>query len=342
LESFFLILSGEHPTLPQAEIRAILEANAYPFESLSVGPSLLRIQTTLEAARRVGERSLTFNFVAKEIFVTEPTEESVKFALRGADLSAHVSPEDTFCVRIRSEKGTHNGRGLISEASVGKIIAERRGAKVNLTNPKVVLVGTAGRSMFLFGRVVAARRRRSVSDRLPRRRPMFHPATMQPKLARIMVNLSRPPYGGIFLDPFCGVGGLLLEAGLIGCRVIGLDVRRRMIVGARRNLRAFGIGQFNLTVGDARALPFREADSVAGDPPYGREASTGGAGTEQIVVEALRAIAERLGKVRHVCFALPQTIKVQHVAEKTGFSVKENHSIRVHRSLTRQIVTFSR
>mgnify|MGYP002171746373 CR=1 FL=1 len=38
------------------------------------------------------------------------------------------------------------------------------------------------------------------------------------------------------MDPFCGTGGILIEAGLIGCKVAGSDVNWKMKNGSAINL----------------------------------------------------------------------------------------------------------
>ncbi len=45
---------------------------------------------------------------------------------------------------------------------------------------------------------------------------------MSPKLARCMVNLTGVKENDLVLDPFCGTGGILIEAGIMGARVIGV------------------------------------------------------------------------------------------------------------------------
>jgi hypothetical protein len=42
--------------------------------------------------------------------------------------------------------------------------------------------------------------------------------------------------GEWILDPFCGTGGTLIEAALIGCREAGTDADLEMIAGSRKNL----------------------------------------------------------------------------------------------------------
>jgi tRNA G10 N-methylase Trm11 len=59
---------------------------------------------------------------------------------------------------------------------------------------------------------------------------------LPPKLAQIIINLTRPTAGSTVLDPFCGTGVLLQEALLMGFGVYGSDLEPRMIEYSRANL----------------------------------------------------------------------------------------------------------
>ncbi|MEW6593083.1 MAG: methyltransferase domain-containing protein, partial [Candidatus Hadarchaeota archaeon] len=168
------------------------------------------------------------------------------------------------------------------------------------------------------------------------------PGTMVPTLARCMVNLARTPRKGIFLDPFCGVGGILLEAGLIGAKLIGVDIERGLVEGARKNLAESGLSDFQLMVGDARKLPPLEADAIATDPPYGRQTTTGGTELQELYKEALPSMAGVLKKKAYVCITSPAELELEDIASGAGLRMIEKHDQRVHRSLTRRIYVFRR
>src|SRR5205807_2186404 len=127
---------------------------------------------------------------------------------------------------------------------------------------------------FLLGRVIHRVDRARLEATNVAHRPFSLPISLHPKFARALLNLSRVPMAGFVLDPFCGTGGLLLEAVSIGLRPIGLDRDRRMILGFRASLRGAGDGA--LGVADAGRLPLRGASvhGIATDPPYGRAAWT--------------------------------------------------------------------
>lgn len=61
---------------------------------------------------------------------------------------------------------------------------------------------------------------------------------LPPKLARMMVNLSgvTPSTDHVLLDPFCGSGTTLMEAGIVGFSIKGSDINEQAIHDTRLNL----------------------------------------------------------------------------------------------------------
>jgi tRNA (guanine10-N2)-dimethyltransferase len=179
-------------------------------------------------------------------------------------------------------------------------------------------------------------------ERRPRKRPFFHPAAMPAKLARCMVNLAQPKAGDLVVDPFCGTASILVEAWLIGCRVLGFDVQTHMVRGSLRNLLHYSAKPEGITVADARHLPVAKVDCIITDPPYGRSATTLGQGTQKIIEDFLSAIRDMLPKGRRICMASPKSIRIGKIGKELGFKHIESHFVYVHRSLTREVVVFER
>ena len=59
---------------------------------------------------------------------------------------------------------------------------------------------------------------------------------MMPRMARTLVNLSLAGSGSILLDPFCGTGGILIEAEMLGVHAVGSDFDPMMIQGCKENV----------------------------------------------------------------------------------------------------------
>jgi tRNA (guanine10-N2)-dimethyltransferase len=101
---------------------------------------------------------------------------------------------------------------------------------------------------------------------------------LPPKLARILVNLSRRPGTKSLIDPFCGSGVLLMEGLALGLDVYGVDKDTDAVEASRRNLEWFAgrvstSGKYRLRAGDSRDLSefFKplSIDAAATEPDLG-------------------------------------------------------------------------
>lgn len=59
---------------------------------------------------------------------------------------------------------------------------------------------------------------------------------MPPKLCQIMINLAKPGEQSTVYDPFCGLGGVVMEGALMGRPVMGSDIKGRLIDSTMKNL----------------------------------------------------------------------------------------------------------
>ncbi|MBM4401397.1 MAG: methyltransferase domain-containing protein, partial [Crenarchaeota archaeon] len=155
------------------------------------------------------------------------------------------------------------------------------------------------------------------------------------------------------LDPFCGTGSVMVEAALIGCRVLGFDVQQRMAKGCQKNLKHFSVEPEGLVIADARKLPLTRINCLVTDPPYGRSATTMKSTTKQIVEGVLGSARSLLREGQRICIALPirvnQLGEVKHLSKQIakfvdglGFKKIESHTAYVHRTLTREILVYEK
>jgi tRNA (guanine10-N2)-dimethyltransferase len=111
-----------------------------------------------------------------------------------------------------------------------------------------------------------------------------------------------------------------------------------MLRGARRNLTHFGFEAEGYLNADARHLPMHDLDAIATDPPYGRGSSTMGTKVAALVKEFLAGVKSSLKKNAHLCISAPVEVQIEEYAREAGFTLREKHLAKVHRSLTRQFV----
>jgi tRNA (guanine6-N2)-methyltransferase len=98
------------------------------------------------------------------------------------------------------------------------------------------------------------------------------PGSLKPPIAAAMLRLAGLAPGQLLLDPCCGAGTILAEAGKCGAAVLGGDIDLTAISAARLNTRAAGIVA-NINAWDVRALPIPDGsiDRIASNLPWGRQ-----------------------------------------------------------------------
>ncbi len=345
MPKLFFLLSGENETLPAAEVKAILEAEGYPYSNVEVFDQVLRLEAALESVKVVPVRSAFTRVCALEVFVSNATIPDISKAASEADFKAVLKPGETFAVRINRIKNYADEEinTMTLEAKLGKLILNAtEGAKVDLKSPDKTFIGIITDNKLVFGLKLTEITSKTFSERRPRKKPFFHPSAMPSKLARCMVNLSHAKADAILLDPFCGTGTSLIEATYIGCRALGVDAQRRMVIGAQKNLHFFNISAEGLLWGDARKLPFYKVDCIITDPPYGRSSSTLKSTTKQLVMDVFTSAYGLLGAGQRICIASPKTLNIKALGEALGFRHIESHFAYVHRTLTREIAIFEK
>lgn len=194
-------------------------------------------------------------------------------------------------------------------------------------------------------------------------RAYFRPVSLDPRLARTMVNLTRslgePPER--IIDPFCGTGGILIESTLCGIPVFGSDLDARMVEGSRQNLEQIKVNPslYELFTYDATRLEDlwseMEGSAFVFDPPYGRNSWLDGDGMDLIqrTVQSCQAISTG-------CFVIllpispdiTESIRAGNVTQaldgesdvfsrfldEQSLRVDIAHPIHVHRSLARLLI----
>lgn len=172
-------------------------------------------------------------------------------------------------------------------------------------------------------------------------RPFFSPVSLHPKYARFLVNLTRAPMGGIIIDPFCGTGGILIEASFTGRRSVGNDASLNMVLGSRLNLKYMKIKDSRIIHGDFSTLgPDEYFDGIATDLPYGRSAEIKNYSIEELYEKAFIKFHDLLKKGAY-CAVVISDLKMLEYS--TGlFEMVSQTSVRQHRSLTRHFISLKK
>ncbi len=345
MAKLFFLLSGENQTLPAAEVKAILEAEGYLWTSAQEFDQVLRLESELDSVKSVQVRSAYTRVCALELFVSNANLADIAKAASETNFKAVLKPAESFAVRINRIKNYADQalNTMELEGKLGRqILNSTEGTKVSLKNPDKTFLGIITSEKLVLGLKLTDISSKTFSERRPRKKPFFHPSAMPSKMARCMVNLAHAKAEALVLDPFCGTGTSLIEATYIGCRAVGVDAQKRMILGCRKNLRHFNISAEGLIWADARQVPLTRVDCVITDPPYGRSSSTLKSTTKQLVKDVLVSAYGLLGAGQRICIASPKTLHIKGLGEELGFRHIESHFAFVHRSLTREIAVFEK
>lgn len=337
----FLILSREHETLPLAELKAILDAENIDYNLVEVEMGIVKLNTPDDnAANIIGKRIAYGHEICS--LIKDTTIDNLEKDISSIDWREII--DKNFALRVKKIESPENDSQAM-EKKFGALIKAQAGEeiKVKLEKPitfiRVLVVG----SRVLIGKRETKIDKKHFFNLKPHKRPFFYPGSMSPKLARCMINLSRVKAGDLLMDPFCGTGGILIEAGIIGTHILGTDIDEKMVRGTAKNLEHCRAKDFHIFQADARKLDLEEkVNAVVTDPPYGISASTAGEESSTIFRDFLKSISKNLLENGLICLASPHYVSVNELIQGTEFEILERHEIRMHKSLTRVISVLGR
>lgn len=309
---FILGLSGEHETLPVSEVKGILEGEGINYKIIKEKPLLF---IDAESIDPVVQRSALTKFVGKMIGSVDKIEnfyldlENKTFSLRFLNFS--------------EEK--------LDRMKMERLAGSKVKGKVNLTNPEIKLLLLKLDKIYITE--LLDRPDLGFKYRINQVRPFRTNLSLQPKMARLLVNLARVKKNDRIIDPFCGSGSVLIESYLMGMKPFGIDSSEKMVEGCKKNLNYYKINA-EILLGDfSKMNEFGPFDAIATDPPYGRGSTTNRENVENLYRRAFKVFRENIKENGYISIILPSKEYVKLACE--FFNVLEVHEMKVHRSLTR-------
>jgi len=284
-----------------------------------------------------------------------------------------------FCVRVNYlDNSEYNNKKSINEVSnkklhikIKKQFEEKQLAsyiwhklskpKVNLENPKTLIELFFYKNKVYCGLLIYENKE-NFESRKSHLRPFPHPSSLNPKVARALVNISGIKENDVLLDPFCGTGGFLIEAGLMSIKIIGCDISKMMVKGCIKNLKHFHIKNYKIIGKNALQIS-EKFDYVVTDLPYGLNSNVyleynkksinekfnkinlkinkknAIKNLEQFYLKFLKKLRKILKKKAVIIF--PSYVNYKKLLQKSKFKIEKEFEIYVHRSLTRKIVKIS-
>ncbi len=320
-KEYYFVLSGNSEHLALAELKALLEAvtgrrrisECYTMICTVEG---INDKDAVEITSRAGFIRESGRLLGTNSLYDEPLS---------IDLSTyrHIRHERLKSINPATEIYRHIKRFILKNK-----VPNKEGDKI--------LRLLYGEGLVFYGELLAVRDTRSFYRRRPSIRPFFRSIALSVSLSRAMVNLARTKPGDIVLDPFAGTGSILLEAGLMGMKPVGVEIDWVLVHGAKRNLDYYKVDAI-LILGDSTVAMFNRVDAIVTDPPYGRAASTRGVNPLSIYKSFIRRSSEVLDRKSYLVFLSPHyyTTIIDEELCKSGFIIRDKIFIYVHGGLTR-------
>jgi tRNA (guanine10-N2)-dimethyltransferase len=329
--TFLFELSGEHPTLPRSEVLETIRSECGKSDELLSAPGLTVARFDPGKLKDVAGRLGLSHRAGRYLGSCRP-EEVTDFA------SSLTLPEGSIAIRAKRFQGN-----MISVSpsdlsrKAGGILA--KGRRVDLEDPELEVRILISETIHFYIRDLEIDRKQ-FEKRKVGLRPFFSPISLHPKLARALINLTGVRRGERLLDPFCGTGGILIEASLMGIRALGSDISEEMVRGCGENMEHFDADFELLEAADVGQIceVFGQVDAIATDPPYGRSTTTMKEGLGDLYARMMDSFTETLLPGHGLGLVLPK----ECVSHPPSLILEQSHLQRVHRSLTRHYCIFRR
>ncbi len=244
-------------------------------------------------------------------------------------------PDGKFFVRA---SGCQKNESELIESNIGRILNGR--GKISFTDPDFKIRAIKMNKWYLCIQIYEKNKKDFESRRAPLR-PFFSPVSLHPKYARYIVNTSYAKKDETVLDPFCGTGGILIEAALTGRKIIGNDSSLNMVMGAKLNLKYFDIKNSVMYNQDINNLKLdKNVDAIATDMPYGRSSTLNKNDIQNLYKNSFIKFNEFLKTHGHCSIIINNLDFLEY--SKKYFKINEIIPVYQHKSLTRFFVTMEK
>jgi tRNA (guanine10-N2)-dimethyltransferase len=329
-------LSKEHDTLPTDEILFCLSAENINYQILISNEDILLIESNsdIETINHLTNRlSFTF-FIDKFMFLSDNSIEDIE-----EEASKNlIKKTGSIAIKYKNRSKNINSQPIVK--TLAEIYTKNR--RVFLENPDIEIRSLITDSKLYVGSKISEIDRSQFENRKVQHRPFFSPISLHPKVARALVNLTSIKRNQILLDPFCGTGGILIEAGLMGIKVIGSDVEEKMIEGCKKTLDFYKIKNNKLFCSDIGEIQnyIDKVDSIATDLPYGKSTTTKGEKMENLYERSFESMSNLIKKDGKAVIGLSNKDLIP-LGQKY-FCLEKKYDFKIHRSLTRNFVVFKK
>ncbi|MEM4182053.1 MAG: hypothetical protein QXX68_02800 [Candidatus Pacearchaeota archaeon] len=233
MEYFFVL--GRNPKLSRAEIFLFLEARKLDFEEIFFEENILVLSISddvnfsiqefggvlkLGKLKVFSQKKDFLDFLQKNEFV-----QSDKFSY---SIIGNID-ENIFIEKFKKERK--------------KAFIKRRGKRMLLQEGENFFISNADFEIFAFNKknfylgLVEQEYNSKQDEFIDMKKPVRREElSISPRLSKILINLAGLKEGDLLVDPFCGVGNILIQALLKNISAFGFDIDKKAIEGAEKNL----------------------------------------------------------------------------------------------------------
>ncbi|MGK0208918.1 MAG: tRNA G10 N-methylase Trm11 [Patescibacteria group bacterium] len=377
VKQFFIV--GRNPGLSVAEIESYLEARGRKFTRLFFEGNIVVYELDVEININVLGGS-----VKSGVILSEGNDYTVESYIMSQDLVdsdkfsyavfGNMEP-DTLKAKFRSEKRKvtlRHGRKKIrfqhDRGNASRVTKKKGGFGNDSVSGESSLLPSADHYFFLysfldvfyFGIVNQEYDSKAVAFRDMKKPERREELAISPRLAKILINLSGATDKETMLDCFCGVGGIISEALILGINCYGVDIDKMAIYHGRKNLEWLR-KQYTITAKgkietkDARSLREKGIGSIATETPLGivvRKTPTADAAVkiirdfERMIVPILANMKRIKKKHARIAITFPRvrgvSVNVEYITERTGLEAVLGPILEVRdkQYISREILVF--
>jgi tRNA (guanine10-N2)-dimethyltransferase len=322
-------LGGENKELAKVEAWELLKTEGYNPETRFDEGQITIIKTSRKLAL-ITIRRLGMTKRVSRVIHSSKEKDIEKFI---EQLPALDLGKNTFAIRQIC-------RNVVSERKIAIMIGQKIPVenKIDLDNPDVkILFYADSRTIISILEEDSTTSYKKCLEHHVKYRPYFSPISIHPRIARSMVNLANCSRNETVLDPFCGTGGILIEAADMGMKAKGIDLLEKMVVNSKGNLEHFGL-EGKIKKGDVGESKNQSFEAIVTDPPYGIASSTGGENISELLQRTMNIFSEAMEKGKRIVMAISNPKLIQ----TTNFKKIYHFEWYIHKSLTRNILVLER
>ncbi|MBN2422638.1 methyltransferase domain-containing protein [Candidatus Woesearchaeota archaeon] len=305
------LLSKENIELAKQEVLALAKP-----KNNELIDNLLVINTKLNMQERLAYTHSVYGFLFKS--------NKNKLIEKIGNYNWQKIYKNNFCVRCINSNDPEKEKEL-----AGYIWNSLKKPKVKLNNSETEIHFFFAEDIVVCGLFIADTDK-SYLKRKAHLRPELHPTSLHPGLARAMINLTGKLKGRL-CDPFCGTGGILIEAGFMGFNITGYDIENEIIEKCKTNLNYYKIKSHELKIHNSEKIN-NKFDCIVTDLPYGKGSKA--SNLERLYFNFLKSAYD---STDIVVAGFPDFIDSEKIIRKTRWKTKDEFIVYLHKSLSKRI-----